>query len=719
MDIPKIDLNLSFWTGTRMPIYSQSEATECGIVCLAMVSTYWGHEIDMLTMRERFPVSSRGSTLKDLRDIARIGFNLQGRQVKATMEGVSALKLPCILHWDGNHFVVLKKFDWRGKAILHDPAIGRLVMTLSELSNHFSGSVLEVSPGLGFERKRESQKIPLRGLMGHQPGIRRNMSQQFVLALCLQAFVLASPWFMQLLIDDALVSGDRTFVTTLCLGFIFLALMQMAFTATRSWYTTAYTTHLNFHGQGNAFSHLMHLSPKFFENRHVGDIVSRFGSIPVLQRGMTTQVVEAAIDGIMVVGGAAMMLLYSPKLALLSCIAVILYCIMRIAMRNLTREATGRQIMAQAEQQSYFLESARSIPSIKLNGKEEARTEGWLHKQGRQINAETRLAKLGLVYSTVSGVFQIERYIIIALAAYMVLDKQFTVGALVGFLAYKDQFSGHVSSLIDKAIDLWMLPLQAQRVAEILLSPAEEQIDIEIDPAQINPRIEFKNVSYRYGKGPLILDEVSFVIEPGEFVAFIGPSGCGKSTLVKLMVGLLTPTKGEILFGDKDVTHLKWHNVRKIMGTVMQDDTLMRGSIREAITGGEADPDLPWVVECAKRAAIAADIAAMPMDDRTPVGDLGSSLSGGQRQRVMLARAFYRKPKILILDEATSSLDDERESFINDAISRTRVTRVIVAHRKSTYIKAQRILALANGKLLAISAVVQIRPESQNEPLLV
>ena len=270
------------------------------------------------------------------------------------------------------------------------------------------------------------------------------------------------------------------------------------------------------------------------------------------------------------------------------------------------------------------------------------------------------------------------------------LDNQFTVGMLTAFISYKTTFAQRVHSLIDKAVELTMLKIQGQRLADIVQTEREPDAMGLLTPQDMT--LELKDVWFRYSESdPWILQGVNLTIRPGESVAIVGSSGCGKTTLLKLMMGLLTPGKGEVSLGGVSLVALGY---RPLIGAVMQEDLLLAGTLLENISFFDPQADMQRVAACAQMAAIHADIAAMPMNYNTLVGDMGSSLSGGQKQRVLLARALSKGPQLLFLDEATSHLDSQREGLINEAIKQLPLTRIIVAHRADTIAMAQRLIAL-------------------------
>lgn len=628
--------------------------------------------------------------------------SLSARPLKLDMEHLPELKLPCVLHWDLNHFVVLQSLSGRF-AVIHDPAVGQRKLTSEEFSRHFTGVALELTPSENFNQKREIQKFSMLFLMGRVVGMKQGLSQILLLGLALQVCLLLAPFYIQWIVDEALVSADRDLITVLGLGFFGLIIIQTAITAVRSWVTIVLSTSLNFQWFGNAFAHLMKLPLSYFANRHSGDIVSRFSSIQTIQRSMTTQFVEGIIDGVLVIGTLAIMVFYSVKLAAIALTAVVLYVLLRWSIFRSLRAATAEQIIHAAKQQTHFLESVRGLQSIRLFGREQERRTGWMNILADQFNADLHISKLSVSYQTANTLlFSGERIIVIWLAALAVLDNQFSVGMLIAFISYKDQFKQRTASLVDKLFELRMMRLHGERLADILLTePEHGGQDVEADLGNITASIELRNVSFRYADSePYVLTQISLAIPAGQSIAITGSSGCGKSTLMKLLLGLITPTEGEILIGGIRIEHLGLLNYRKMIGTVMQDDYLFSGSVGDNICFFDPSRSQPGIEACAQMASVHTDIAVMPMGYNTLVGDIGTGLSGGQKQRILLARALYRKPKLLILDEATSHLDMHNEHAVNLAIQQLPLTRIIVAHRSETIAMAQRVVVLHQGVIV-------------------
>ena len=666
---------------------------------MTMVAAHHGLRSDLPTLRQRFSMSLKGATMADLIRLAG-HLQLNARALRAEMSHLPGLSLPCILHWDLNHFVVLTDVG-RSVVTIHDPARGVRRLSMAEVSKHFTGIALELAPQAEFEPRIEQQTLNLRQMLGRVNGLRRSLAQIFALALALEAFLLLSPFFMQWVVDGVLVGLDRDLLFTLGVGFGLLVLIQVSTGAIRSWAVLHLSTTLNLQWLANVFAHLMRLPVAWFEKRHTGDVMSRFGAVQKIQQTLTTSFIEAVLDGVLVVATLATMLVYSARLTALAVGAVAIYGLLRWAFFRPLREATEESIVFEARRASHFLESLRGVQSIKLFNRQEDRQARFMNLVVDSMNANIATRKLDLTFSVGHKlVFGLERIVIVWVGALLVMDHTFSVGMLFAFVAYKEQFATRISALIDKLVELKMLKLQAERLADIVLTPPEAQFEFTPRAHDAPVSLELRDVNFTYSDAePAVLRGISLNIEAGESVAIVGPSGCGKTTLLKLMLGVHAPQSGEIRVGDVPLARLGLRAWRDMIGTVMQDDQLFAGSIADNISFFDSHADAKWVCECARVAAVIDDIESMPMGFQTLIGDMGNSISGGQRQRVLLARALYKRPKILFLDEATSALDVEREREVNTAIRQLELTRIIVAHRPETIASAGRVIVLHDGKV--------------------
>jgi ATP-binding cassette subfamily B protein RaxB len=460
---------------------------------------------------------------------------------------------------------------------------------------------------------------------------------------------------------------------------------------------------LKVQGRANLFSHLVSLPAAYFETRYLGDVMSRFGSQETILQAITTDVVEAVLDGLLAGITLVVMFVFAPVLAGVVLSGALLYGLLRWASYTPLRQASAEAIVWAARRDSHFLETLRGIKTIKLFNGQEGRRAHWLNLLVETVNRQLTTQKLQLLFRTANSLLTGALAILVVwLGAQRVLENTFSVGMLLAFIVYKDQFLDRVSDLINKALDLQMLRLHAERLADVALTPPEPRNPPAGPAGERRPAaIEVRNLRFHYSDNdPWVLDGVDFRIEAGESVAIAGASGCGKTTLLKLLVSLLQPTAGEILVDGQPLAQVGLERYRSMIGVVMQDDQLFAGSIADNISFFSGYPDPRRIEECARLAAVHEDIVAMPMGYNTLIGDMGTVLSGGQKQRVLIARALHHQPVILLLDEATSHLDVSREKAVNAAIRARRMTRIIVAHRPETILSADRVIVLDHGKIV-------------------
>ena len=692
----------------QVPVVLQTEASECGLACLAMLLAHHGTVIDLPSMRARHGAVPQGMTLLDLARVASAE-QLTTRAVRVDLHELNQLRLPCILHWELAHFVVLREV--RGEHfIVLDPAQGERRLSMLELSPRFSGVALEAWPSSSFAPRQETQRISIRHLVGRVSGLWPMLWRVLSVSLALEVLSLISPLFMQWIVDNVIVSRDLGLLTTLGVGFLLLLVVQQLFTVLRSWMVLRVGTQLRVQWRSNVLSHMLRLPLDYFARRHLGDVMSRFGSINNIQQVLTSTFVEVALDGLMVLLALGVMLLYSPMLTAVAVLSVLLYTGVRLAWYRPLRLATAERIVRSANESSHLLETVRGMRTIRLFARHGERLRAWQSLMVADVNANLRIQKLEILYRlirrTLSGTFSL---LLLWLGARIVIAGDMSVGMLLAFLAYRGQFDTRFTELVNKAMDLRMLGLDAQRLADIVLTPIEpiSNVASATSLSQV-PDIEITDLHFRYAEGaPDILSGLDLKIPAGQSVAIAGPSGCGKTTLVNILLGVYHPQRGSIRIGGVAMEQLGVDNWRGQVGTVMQDDVLFAGSIADNIAFFDPKPDRGWIEQCARLATIHDDIVRMPMAYQTLVGDMGTTLSGGQKQRVLLARAMYRRPRVLVLDEATSHLDTAREAEVGRSIAAMALTRVVVAHRAQTLASVDRVVEMEGGRIVRDETAAQ------------
>ncbi|EOC5660573.1 peptidase domain-containing ABC transporter [Salmonella enterica] len=679
----------------RVPVIHQTETSECGLACLAMICGHFGKNIDLISLRRKFNLSSRGANLTGINSIAE-QLGMVTRALSLELDELGALKTPCILHWDFSHFVVLVSVK-RNRYVLHDPARGRRNVGLEEMTRYFTGVALEVWPGSEFSAETTQNRIHLRSLINCIYGIKSTLAKIFCLSVVIEAINLIIPVGTQLVMDHAIPAGDRGLLTLISAGLMFFILLRAATGMLRAWSSLVMGTLINVQWQSGLFNHLLRLPLAYFERRKLGDIQSRFGSLDTLRATFTTSVVGAIMDSIMVVGVFVMMLLYGGYLTWIVLGFTTVYVLVRLVTYSYYRQISEETLVRGARASSYFMETLYGIATVKIQGMAERRGTHWLNLKIDAINSGIKLTKMDLFFGGINTfVAACDQVAILWLGTSLVIDNQMTIGMFVAFGSFRGQFSDRVASLTNFLLQLRMVSLHNERIADIALHEKEEkkpELDIVADMSPVS--LETTDLSYRYdSQSAPVFSGLYLSVTPGESVAITGTSGAGKTTLMKVLCGLFEPDTGKVLVNGTDIRQLGINNYHRMIACVMQDDRLFSGSIRENICGFSEEMDETWMIECARASYIHDVIIKMPMGYETLIGELGEGLSGGQKQRIFIARALYRRPCILFMDEATSSLDTDSERFVNVAIKNMNITRIIIAHRETTLRTVDRVILI-------------------------
>ena len=681
----------------RIPVVLQADAAECGIACLAMVAAHFGHRETLREYRSKFRVSQRGTTLANLRNYAeKLGF--QGRAVKVELEELALLRRPAILHWEFDHFVVLTAVG-RKKIRIVDPALGERALPMAEVNDKFTGIALELLPTPTLKPRKAEEAIRLGTFFPAFKGLGASLSGVFLMTVALQAFALAMPLHVQFTIDQGVRQGDWNLTVALAVGFGLVGLVSVATQWLRTLLAQFVGNTSSFRMVAGLGHHLLRLPDPWFEARHTGDVMSRFASTEPVREFLMTGIFSMIVDSAMALGALAILVAYSPKLALVAAGFLIVILGIRLGtfdwLRNLTRET----IIAGASEDTSFIENVERHRAIKLLGAESSREDVWVEHLVAQLNSHTRLVRFNshLGFAT-SALATLQGVLLLMLGAGLVIDGSFTLGMFIAFSAYAATFSGHAQSLIERLISLRMLRLHRERIADIAIEEPEPSMPETPMRSRVLGGIEIRGLRFSYDDdSPEVFGALDLQINQGEFLALEGASGTGKSTLIKLLCKLIQAQEGVILLDGVDLRGIDTKSYRRRLGIVMQDDDLFTGNLLDNIAVELDTLDLERVEHASRMACLHDDVMRMPMEYMTRVGNMGSTLSGGQKQRVMIARAIYRQPAIFLLDEGTAHLNDELQQQVLSNLRSTGATIIAATHDERVSACADRRVSLVPG----------------------
>lgn len=708
-----VRLKLKLFERSSTPMLLQVQVAECGLKCLHMVAAYHGHHVGLLSQTP----GVLGSSLAELMILAK-QLGLVSRGLRAELEELPGVLCPAILHWDLEHFVVLVQLKG-DRAIIHDPARGRVVMDLASVGQHFTGVLLELQPGPDFARQTAPPGLRMRELLGRARGLVSSAVRIGSLSLLVQVILLASPLYMQWVVDEALLSGDESLLAVLALAFGLLLVLQVGVQYLRDWLVVSIGNALALRMSGNVAEHLLALPLGWFTNRRTGDIFSRFRALSPITSFLARGVPVVLVDGSMAVLTLLMLSFYHWQLTLIVLASSALYALVRWVSFASFRGRVLEQVEAAAQQESQFLETLRGIHSIKAFGQEQNRFDRWQQYLGDELNAGITLARFNLNYSALhSLLFGFELLLVIYVGALAVLQRDLTLGMLFAFISYRGHFARHVSTFIEQWLEFRSLGVNLDRLGEICLHERETLL---IDEAHLLAGATLEqwrgDLSCRglsvcaAGTDQVLIRSVNLEVAEGEFVALIGASGVGKSSLLQVLTGLQLPAAGELFVGEQLLQPANVREYRQQLGVVQQQDKLFSGSLLDNVTLFAQPSAASKERVQALLTVVGLDglLGSLPMGLATPLRELGTGLSAGQNQRLLIARALYRQPKLLLLDEATANLDPLSVGFVRQLLRELPMTKVVVTHDLSLAQTADRVLELVDQQLVDVTSMLASR----------
>jgi ABC-type bacteriocin/lantibiotic exporter with double-glycine peptidase domain len=685
----------------RVPVIQQISMVECGAACLAMLLSYYGRKTTISEIREQCGIGRDGLTALSLVKSAR-KYGMRVRAVSLQENDFHFVSLPAIVHWEFNHFLVVERWTARFVDVV-DPALGRRRLTAKEFDEGFTGVVIMMEPGVQFSRKNTVSQLSLstyaRGYFKQAPVA---VIQVFGASLLLQLLGLVFPLLSKVAIDQLIPMKMISALQLFGIGIIMLVLAQLITRLLRAMILLYVQSRVDINLMFNFLEHLLNLPLRFFLQRSTGDILARVSSNTIIRDTISNQLFSTVLDGSFIIIYLIILLSQSQLFAIVVLAIGALQALLLLSTGKVLRELNYHELSAVGKSQGSITETLAGIRTLKSVGAEQRALERWSNLFFDQMNISVRRIYISSLIDTgMTALSTAAPLILLWLGTLQVINGVMQIGTMLALNALGGSILGPLSSLISSGRQLQLVQSHMERLADVIETEPEQDIQSVSQPPKLTGQITLRNVSFQYDPQSLaVLHDISVDIMPGQKVAMVGRTGSGKSTLGSLLLGLYTPTRGEIYYDAIPLSKLNYQAVRAQFGVVMQDADIFSGSIRENITLNDPTMGMEQVIRSAQIADIHHDIMHMPMEYETMVSEGGNALSGGQRQRLAIARAIVNSPVILLLDEATSSLDVVTEKTVEERINQLACTQIIIAHRLSTIRNADLILVLHEGRIV-------------------
>lgn len=686
-----------------MPRVKQHDATDCGAACLYSIARHHGKRLPLSRIRQLASTDRRGTTVLGLVEAAsELGFRARG--VRGPVQSLSAVPVPAVAHVlaEGGllHFVVLCRVGSTYVRVM-DPADGHMhSLALPEFTRRWTGVLVLLAPGEEFRPGSMEKSLPRRLWQLAWPH-RRVMTQALAGAIAYTVLGLATAVYVQKVVDHALPDSNAYLLHVMGAAMLGIVLAQAVMGWTRNLLVLRTGQEIDAALILGYYKHLLALPQRFFDTMRVGEVLSRINDAVKIRAFVNDVALDLLVSVLVLVFSFAMMFTYSPVLALVMCGAIPGYVAIYYGANRLNRTTERRTMERAAELEAHLVESLGSIATIKRFGLE--RSAGWKAEAGlvRLLRPVYRSGRISIASGAATET--LNRAATVALfwiGGLFVIGQRLTTGELMSFYALLGYLTGPTAALIGSNRTIQSALIAADRLFEVMDLELDDRPRLaELRRASVGD-ITFRGVAFRYGARRHVFNSLDMVIRHGSTTAIVGPSGCGKSTVAAILQGIYPIHVGQVRIGGLDLRDVTPASLRRRIGIVPQKVELFSGSILENLTLGARAPDLERLAEICDRLGMREMIDSMPGALHAQVGENGVELSGGQRQRIAIARALYRDPEVLILDEAASALDPLAEREVRDELCRMRSagkTIVMIAHRLSGITWADTILVLSGG----------------------
>ena len=694
-----------------MKYRQQFDSSDCGAACLAMIASYFGTSLNIAEIRHFAGTDSEGTNFKGMLDAAK-HYGLKARAVEGEKEAITKkLLVPFIAHIklaedkeSGNHYVVVRKI-FKNKILIYDPdkGKGKQFVSYSQFFDHWTGYAIFLEPDVNFQ-KSNKQNLLLKFLPVFLPH-KKLLAFSFICSVLLLAFGIITSFYYKYLFDEVIYSKASFSLHTLSLGVIIVIIIQCIVGTVRSILLSHFSFKTDLQLNFSYLAHILNLPLSFFESRKSGEILSRLGDLDKIKQTLSNAALSGVMDIVMLLVSGPILLGINARLFALSFATVMIASSVSVIYAKIYRSYYAKSMSQNAEVQSYLYESLNGVATVKALNVEEIVNTEYEQKKMIAVNTGWKLNRYGISQSLLSGLISgISGILIYWIGSSAIITGTMSFGTLITFNSLLGYFTGPLFRLINIQNQVQESLVAAERVGEILELEKEKDDDRKyLKPEKISGHIKFEDVTFAYGSRRPVYEKLSLEIPAGSWSAFVGPSGCGKSTFVKLLMKFYEANAGRVFLDGKDIRDIDTSYLRSRIGYVPQEIFLFSGTVAQNISLHKPEASLEEIIEAAKKAGAHDFIQNLPKRYDTVLGEHGGGLSGGEKQRLALARALLGNPSLIILDEATSSLDTVSEMEIHKVIRKLRdekISVILIAHRLTTVTGCDTIFVMKDGRIM-------------------
>lgn len=682
-------MNFNIFGGKQIKEVYQSEIADCGLACITMILNYYGKSYNLEDLKRKYSSSISGSSLNDIIKVAK-NEDLIALPYEIEEEDIEDIKTPCIAHWNNNHFVVISEIK-DSKVTIFDPANGKLKYSMSDFIDNFSFVICELSANEDFSSVSVKNKNnnSLINVINNVNNSWKDIFNILLMSISLEIFIIMLPIFNKVVIDNIVIENNKNLLLPIGIGFLFIVFFKSLAEWFKKNMLLYLTANIQINLKYNIFNKLLKLPLNFYKKRGVADILSKFESLEEIKKTISKGIIESSIDTFTIIITSSVMLYLSPIMFSVVFLFLLVILLIKFLYIQKIRFKTNKLINAQVNEDNFLVESLKTIETTRGHNQEDFVFKKWYALYIDYIKSNTSLTKLNITIDSIEDFFiNMQRIVIIWIGTAFIISGEITIGGLFAFVSYQIIFTQQLSNLITNLFNFRLLNIHFEKINEIKYANEEESrtgnISNDIFNQKIKGKIELKNVYFKYeGTSEYLFKNLNLVVEAGEHITINGKSGSGKSTLVKIIAGLLPIEKGQVLIDGMNIKDVGLEKYREQIGIVLQnEEQIYNGTVFDNINLFQELMEYERLYKSTKKAEIHEEIESMKMGYQTILGEIGNNFSGGQIQRLLLSRAFYKNPKILLLDEATNALDKELEMKIFKNLKDDKMTKISISHRE-------------------------------------